>query len=286
MAERTFEVDDIHCGGCEQGIRGGLGPAEGIEEVFPDQETNQVRVRFDESRIDEDAVIDLLAETGFPVRRVVEAKDEGSDTAETPGDSSGADDPEGEADSGRAARYGLLVAAVAIAGLAGYAGYELYPRFDLPAAEGAGLLVLAAGAGIASFFAPCSFPLLVTLLSRPAGRSKNREPAARPVVFGAALSAGAAGFLLLAGVVIALGGRAFFETVTFTSTTGRTLRIVVGALLIGLGLIQTGVLASRSFHAVEGVTKNLNRSQARLRREHPVAGYTAFGFFYLLAGFG
>jgi cytochrome c biogenesis protein CcdA len=46
--------------------------------------------------------------------------------------------------------------------LTGYAGYELYPRFDLPALEGASLLVLAAGAGVASFFAPCSFPLLVT----------------------------------------------------------------------------------------------------------------------------
>jgi cytochrome c biogenesis protein CcdA/copper chaperone CopZ len=285
MAERIFEVEDIHCGGCEQGIRGGLEPAEGIEEVVPDQETNQVLVRFDESRVDEAAVTDLLAETGFSVRRVVEAGDERSDTAETPRDpaSRGADE---RADSDRVAAYGLLVAAVAVAGLAGYVGYELYPRFDLPAAEGAGLLVLAAGAGIASFFAPCSFPLLVTLLSRPAGASKNREPAARPLVFGAALAAGAAAFLLLAGVVIAFGGRAFFETVTFTSTTGRTLRIVVGSLLIALGLVQTGVLASRSFHAVEGVTKNLNRSQARLRRKHPVAGYTAFGFFYLLAGFG
>lgn len=280
MAERTFEVDNIHCGGCEQGIRGGLGPADGIEEVVPDQRTNQVRVAFDPSRIDETAISDLLAETGFPVRRTIEARDEPSSAAE-------ASDTRGhEPESGRAAPYAVLVAAVAVAGLAGYTGYELYPRFDLPAAEGAGLLVLAAGAGIASFFAPCSFPLLVTLLSRPAGRSRNREPAARPVVFGAALSAGAAAFLLLAGLLIALGGRAFFESVTFTSTAGRTLRIVVGGLLIVLGLVQTGVLASRSFHAVEGLTKNLNRSQARLRRERPIAGYTAFGFFYLLAGFG
>lgn len=29
--------------------------------------------------------------------------------------------------------------------MAGYAGYRLYPRFDLPAAEGAVLLLLAAG---------------------------------------------------------------------------------------------------------------------------------------------
>ena len=40
---------------------------------------------------------------------------------------------------------------------------------DLPAGEGAGLAVLAAGAGVAAFFSPCSFPLLVTALARPGG---------------------------------------------------------------------------------------------------------------------
>lgn len=276
MLRRVFEVQDIHCAGCEQGIRGGVGDADGIEEVVPDQRTNQVRVTFDETRVDAEQIAELLAESGFPVVRVVSqaaAPEERGDRAGTGGRSF-------------AARYGLLVLGVAALALAGYVGYELYPRFDLPGAQGAGLLVLATGAGIASFFAPCSFPLLVTLLSRPTGRPGGGTMKARPLVFGAALAAGAAAFLLLSGVVIALGGRAFFEGVTFTSTAGITLRIVVGSLLIVLGLIQLGVFAASSFHVVEGVTKNLNRSQARLRREHPIAGYLAFGFFYLLAGFG
>jgi hypothetical protein len=54
-------------------------------------------------------------------------------------------------------RYGLLAVAVVVVGLAGYLGYVVYPRFDLPAVEGAALLGLAAAAGIASFFSPCSF---------------------------------------------------------------------------------------------------------------------------------
>lgn len=184
--------------------------------------------------------------------------------------------------SGWGARYGLLTAAVVAVALAGYLGYELYPRFDLPAAQGVGLLALATGAGIASFFAPCSFPLLVTLLSRPPGPGGAR----RPAVFAAALATGAAAFLVLLGAVIGLGGAAFARAVTFTSAAGITLRIVVGAALIVLGLVQLEVLPATSFHAVERVTKRLQRSQARLRREHPVAGFTAFGFFYLLAGFG
>lgn len=292
--ERIFEVTDMHCRGCEAGIRGALSSAGGVEEVEPDHRTNQVRVVFDEAVLREGDLTEMLAEAGFPVTRTLSAEPEGvappspSDGERAHGDELESDRHETGAVDQRslAARYGLLVAAVVVAGLAGYVGYVLYPRFDLPAAEGASLLVLAAAAGIASFFAPCSFPLLVTLLSRPAARGDDRAATARPLVFGAALSVGAAAFLLLSGVLIALGGRAFFESVTFTSTTGRTLRIVVGALLVLLGLVQLGRLAGSSFHAVEGLTKNLNRSQARLRRRHPVAGYTAFGFFYLLAGFG
>jgi hypothetical protein len=46
----------------------------------------------------------------------------------------------------------VLVVAVVLAGLAGYVGYVVYPRFGLPPLVGTGLLLLAAGAGVASFF--------------------------------------------------------------------------------------------------------------------------------------
>lgn len=286
MEHRVYEVADIHCGNCEAGIRRALDDVEGVDDVVPDHRTNTVRVSFDGSRLDEDRIGDLLTGAGF-APKAVRAAEPGSETGDR-GEAAraGSDADDGAGDRSLLARYGLLVAGVAVVALAGYVGYELYPRFDLPAAEGAGLLVLAAAAGIASFFAPCSFPLLVTLLSRPGGGNNRDAAPARPLVYGAALSVGAAAFLLLSGVAIALGGRAFFESVTFTSTTGRTLRIVVGGLLIVLGLIQLGRLADTSFRSVEGLTKKLNRSQARLRRRHPVAGHTAFGFFYLLAGFG
>ncbi len=183
--------------------------------------------------------------------------------------------------------YGLLALAVVVLAVAGYAGYVLYPRFDLPAVSGAGLLMLAAAAGIASFFSPCSFPLLVTLLGHEAGpRGGQRGPSARRALrFAVALALGAIVFLLLTGVIIAVGGDALFAGVTFTSVAGRTIRTVVGLLLMLLGLIQLGVIPV-SFHAVEGVSTPLLRRQARLRREKPTLGFGLFGFAYLLAGFG
>lgn len=178
--------------------------------------------------------------------------------------------------------YAMLAAGVFLLALAGYTGYVLYPRFGLPAVSGLGLLVLAAGAGIASFFSPCSFPLLATLLAREAGVERKTTRALR---FAAALSIGAATFLLLAGAAVGLGAGALFAGVTFTSVAGKTIRTLVGSALIALGLVQLGVIRL-SFHWIDPLIRPLMRAQAAERRERPTLGYGLLGFGYVLAGFG
>ena len=185
-----------------------------------------------------------------------------------------------------AAWYVLLTISVLILALAGYAGYVLYPRFDLPAVTGVGLFVLAAAAGIGSFFSPCSFPLLVTLLARETGAGKNEKRVLpRALRFATALSLGATLFLLLAGAGIAAGGAQLFQGATFTSTAGRVIRALVGTLLILFGLIQMNVLPI-SFGAVAESVRPLQRAQRQLQRQKPVASFALFGFGYILAGFG
>ena len=99
----------------------------------------------------------------------------------------------------------LLTLAVLLVALVGYAGYALYPRFNLAAAGGTGLLLLAAGAGVASFFSPCSFPLLATLLARQIRGVERGKAWARLLRSGLALAAGVTIFLVLVGAGIALG---------------------------------------------------------------------------------
>lgn len=183
--------------------------------------------------------------------------------------------------------FWLLAVAVVALAVAGYTGYALYPRFDLPAVSGASLLILAAAAGIASFFSPCSFSLLVTLLARDASPPGGRQArsAARALRSASALAIGATVFLLAAGAIIALGGDALFAGVTFTSVAGRTIRTVVGLLLILLGLIQLGTIPL-SFHGISDAATPLMRRQAKLRRQNPTLGFGLYGFGYLLAGFG
>ena len=184
--------------------------------------------------------------------------------------------------------YALLALATAAVALIGYLGYVFYPRFDLPAGTGATLLVLAAGAGIASFFSPCSFPLLLSMLARPLAaeaRAGDGRPFRKAAMFAAGLSVGASAFLVVVGLAIAAGASTYFDDVTFTSTAGITIRIVVGLLLITLGLIQLEVLPI-SFRRFEPAMHGYLRRQAQMRRRRPVVGFTLFGFGYLLAGFG
>ena len=290
MIARTYRVDSIHCAGCESAIRQALGSLNGIADVRPDHRTNDVWVRFDESKMTPDAVAAALGNAGFQVQSSRPSEDRSAEGAERQpvkrtGRAEGDSEETGGDERGGLRGYAILVVAVLVVALAGYVGYVLYPRFDLPAAQGAGLLALAAAAGFASFFSPCSFPLLLGLLGRQAVAQTNRREAARPTVFGGALAAGAGLFLLLSGVVIALGGEALFAGVTFTSPAGITIRSIVGGLLVILGLIQTGILPF-SLHAISNLALPLTRWQARLRRERPVAGFGVFGFAYVLAGFG
>jgi len=174
-----------------------------------------------------------------------------------------------------------------VVSVGGYAGYVLFNRFDLPAVTGAGTLLLAAAAGFASFFSPCSFPLLATLLARHTGaqgRLHHRLRRAAAFAAALALALGASVLVLAVGGLLAVGGRSLAGAVTFTSTAGRTIRIVVGGLLLLLGAAQADKLAI-SFRRFEPAIHGALKGQARLRRQHPIAGTALFGFGYLAAGF-
>lgn len=179
--------------------------------------------------------------------------------------------------------YVVLATFVLLLGILGYGGYAIYPRFNLPLAVGATLVLLAATAGVAALFSPCSFALLTTLLAREVGEGPGRG--GRALRFGMATALGAATFLLLTGAGIAFGAGARFERVTFASDAGRSLRLVVGAGLVLLGLIQLERLPL-SFGVIADAVRPLFRRQAALRRHRPTLGFALYGFGYILAGFG
>jgi cytochrome c biogenesis protein CcdA len=180
----------------------------------------------------------------------------------------------------RGSNYALLALATAAVAVVGYLGYVFYPRFDLPAATGATLLVVAAGAGIASFFSPCSFPLLLSMLARPIAAEAQADrgrPFRKAATFAAALSVGASSFLILVGLGIAGGASTYFDDVTFTSAAGITIRIRLTHLTHSLAPPPADDLPERLL--VLRLSNDLERFSStkdrRLDREHRSRGCVA-----------
>ncbi len=179
----------------------------------------------------------------------------------------------------------FLVPGVLLLSLAGYSGYIVYPRFELPAVSGVSLMALAAMAGTASFFSPCSFPLLLTLLVRATNEAEGGKRLGKLMGYAVALSAGAGLFLLLAGGLLSLGAGTFFQEITFTSPAGRGIRTIVGSTLCLFGLVQLGIFPN-IFDRTWRLMAPLQKKQAQLRRRKPALSFGMFGFGYVLAGFG
>lgn len=67
MASKTFKVEEIHCGSCENRIREALGGLAGVTTVEPVAATNEVTVVFDDSALDAEGLAARLDEAGYPV---------------------------------------------------------------------------------------------------------------------------------------------------------------------------------------------------------------------------
>lgn len=65
MAEETFTVGHIHCGGCERTIRTLIGDVDGVEQVSADHKADTVAVTYDEQRVSRETVVAELTEIGY-----------------------------------------------------------------------------------------------------------------------------------------------------------------------------------------------------------------------------
>ena len=176
------------------------------------------------------------------------------------------------------ARFSAVVAGLVVVGVAGYVGFVAFVGSDPGVA--AGVMVLAAGTGFAAFFSPCSFPLLLTFLARRSADSPGAALASALRVAG-----GAALLLAVLAASIVFGGFAIGGVVEFDSTTGRMFRLLVGLLLVIFGLRQARLLALRMAW-LDWIAGFSARILDPGRVSHPGRSDVAYGFGYLLAGFG
>lgn len=176
-----------------------------------------------------------------------------------------------------------VVVMVTIGG--GYVGFRLGASLDLDQQVGAGLIALAVVTGAAVVFSPCSFPLLVTLLGGSDQHDVAGQRRADGLRSGLSIAAGAAVFLVLAGLVVGVAGEAVASAVNFSSTGGRLLRGGVAAVLVVAGLIQLGVIHA-PLSRVAVVAGPLERRRQAIAGSHRGRGQALYGFAFVLAGFG
>lgn len=176
------------------------------------------------------------------------------------------------------ARFVAAALGVVVVGVAGYVGYVAFVGSGREAAAGA--LVLAAGTGFAAFFSPCSFPLLLTFLTRRSAESKQMA-----ILSSLRVAGGAAILLAIVAVVIALGGSALAQVVGFDSAPGRVFRFAIGLVLIVFGLRQANVLRLR-MQWLDRIADGSGRLFDPTKVTTQAGRDLTYGFGYLLAGFG
>ena len=67
MASINLNVEGITCGGCEKSIRNALLAYYGVEEANASHETGVVAIDYDESKVNQDQLKQVIEEAGFDV---------------------------------------------------------------------------------------------------------------------------------------------------------------------------------------------------------------------------
>lgn len=165
-------------------------------------------------------------------------------------------------------------------------GYSLFLWFIINVMQGGaafGLLFVAVVAGVASFFNPCSFPLVPAFFANSFSEDKKDRANALTAGFTAAL--GVTTFNILFGVLLGLAGVAVGKTFGLAgaepSSAVLWLRGIAGVFILLLGVNHfTG--RGLDFHKVQGKISEIFAGSVGQSK----SGLFTYGFGYTLLGIG
>jgi len=177
----------------------------------------------------------------------------------------------------------LIVISVAVVALLGYFGFVVFLKDFMPAFSNYSLYLLSLAAGIATFFSPCSFPLLPGYLS-VYYNAEESEGSKRSLRRGFLAAMGVLSFTIVLGLIVALLGQGVASSFSISSSNPsfftRIFRIGLGAVLVSLGAVQ---LSNATFHnhLLDGLTRKFSSAVGSGDK-----GLYLYGFSYNAAGIG
>ncbi len=187
-----------------------------------------------------------------------------------------------------AGRWALLATLVAALVAIGYGVFVFFIKSFSPTTGTLSLLAFAVVAGIATFFSPCSFPLMPGYLTRHLQVIDKDPKKIRTSVLSNGLAAAGGVFLfdLILGLAIVLIGASFAGSLGISGPSPnlyvRIFRGTVGAFLVLLGVLNirgTGIFHNDS---LTSIGKRLTRN-GELK---PSREMFAYGFGYVSVGIG
>jgi len=183
---------------------------------------------------------------------------------------------------------GWLVFLATVVGVVatGYGIFEYFLKAFSPTAGTLSLLVFAVVAGIATFFSPCSFPLMPGFLTRHLQLVSGRSKASSVFANGAFAALGTLLFTSVLGLAVVLLGSTFGDSLAISNTTPN-LYVQVFRGLVGVALVSLGVLGLRGtgiFH-IDSLS-SLGRKMVGNGERRPKLEMFAYGFGYISVGIG
>lgn len=65
MTKKTYAIEGMHCGACATGIEMFLSNTDGVQSAKVTWDAKKGEVEYDESKINDDAIIKVVEEAGF-----------------------------------------------------------------------------------------------------------------------------------------------------------------------------------------------------------------------------
>jgi cytochrome c-type biogenesis protein len=188
----------------------------------------------------------------------------------------------------RSGSWAVLPTLVAVLVAIGYAIFVFYVKGFSPTTGTLSLFAFAVVAGIATFFSPCSFPLMPGYLTRDLQVMDKDPKKVRTSVVSNGLAAAAGVFLfaVILGLVTVLIGSSFVGSLGISGPSPnlyvRILRGTVGVFLVLLGILN--LRGTRIFHndSLTSIGKRLMKN-GELK---PSREMFAYGFGYVSVGIG
>lgn len=182
-------------------------------------------------------------------------------------------------------RWLTVSVSLALITLSGYVTFIIFIREFVPNAASISLLLFALVAGVATFFSPCSFPLLPGYLAHYLSASRTNR--IRDLLnTGMLAGLGVLSFNLALGVTIAAVGASVAQSLAISTPSPSNLvllfRGLVGMLLIGLGAMN--LRGSQLFHSrfFREIAQRL-RGATKANRNPSIFAYS---FAYVSVGIG